>query len=859
MHESGFFAEKLEAFGDAPALILESGEVISYRDLAARADEFSRSLGETRKLLLLESRNQLESVVAYLGALRGRHPVIMAPEGSLEKDPTVVATFQPEVIFRFQAGTWRLLRQNSAALRLHGDLAVLLSTSGSTGSAKLVRLSRDNINANARSIASYLELTSSERPITSLPIHYSYGLSVLNSHLSVGACVVLTELSVSEEAFWGKVAAQKVTSIAGVPYTYEIFERLGIRNRSLPHLRSLTQAGGRLGAELVKSYANWAREKSIKFFVMYGQTEATARIAYLPPHLAATHSDCIGVPIPDGKLVIENERGEEIVGTNVVGELVYNGPNVMLGYATAREHLGLGREVHSLRTGDLALRTDENLFRITGRTSRFSKLFGLRIGFDEIEKELRARKLEAYVTGNDQLIAIYITTAVAHAEIVAALVDKYQLPESCFEVIGGSPPPQLSSGKIDYRSILSAAQAARQASSAIAGTGIESKDTTERIIAAFRTIRTRSRATPSDSFIGLGGDSLNFVEVSLALERVLGSVPRGWEKLTIAELAALGNRERASMVVIPTDVFIRALAILGVIATHVGGLHAGGGAYLLFVVSGFNFARFQSTHLFAGKAAQVARTFLLNIVLPYYAVIFAYFALRRSPDIASFFLVSNLFGRFGSFLEPFWYIEALTQVALLTCLAFAAPTLRKVALRNPWATCLGFVAAAACSRLLLPDLANYMVYANRLPQRVLILFALGWLMFFSTTFRQKLVFTGILLVIASFFYTAMVSHFAWLVAGALLIVWVPHVSLPRLIGTVFSMIGGCSYYIYLTHIIVVAGALRFVPRFALPVSWLVAPPVGFAARWAWHTVMSAAQKLFPSKTPQDAAADAKIG
>jgi acyl-CoA synthetase (AMP-forming)/AMP-acid ligase II len=242
-----------------------------------------------------------------------------------------------------------------------------------------VRLSYAAIDANAKQIAEYLELTARDRPITTLPIHYSYGLSVVTSHLNVGATIILTGQSVIDAAFWQLVRKEEVTSLAGVPYTYELLDRVGFRDMSLPSLRTLTQAGGRLPPETVRRYTEWAKARDARFFVMYGQTEATARMSYMPPARILDAPDCIGIPIPRGSFRLIDETGTTISSPGTVGELVYSGPNVMLGYALSPDDLSKGRELEELRTGDLASRDAQGLYRIVGRKSRFAKLYGLRI------------------------------------------------------------------------------------------------------------------------------------------------------------------------------------------------------------------------------------------------------------------------------------------------------------------------------------------------------------------------------------------------------------------------------------------------------------------------------------------------
>ncbi|MGH6998845.1 MAG: AMP-binding protein, partial [Phenylobacterium sp.] len=405
------FAGRLEAHGHALAVATDAGERLSYIELAARADEFAASLPPGRHLLLIEAANELAPLVAYIAALRHGHPVIMAGDGGAGQLQRTIETYRPSIRFRKDGARWVAEAGPPGPRSLHPDLAVMLSTSGSTGAAKLVRLDRGAVEANAKSIGEYLGLTSDDRAITTLPIHYSYGLSVVNSHLAAGGAILLTARSVVDDAFWDFFAAEEATSLAGVPYTYELFERIGLRLRRLPSLRTMTQAGGRLPPETARTYADWARGAGVRFFVMYGQTEATARMAYVPPELLSDNPGCIGLAIPGGAFHLVDETGRVVDGPEAQGELVYRGANVMSGYALVEADLAKGRELSELPTGDLAMRDAQGLYRIVGRKTRFSKLFGLRISFDEVEDRLRRQGVSAIVTGDDELLAVGVVAA----------------------------------------------------------------------------------------------------------------------------------------------------------------------------------------------------------------------------------------------------------------------------------------------------------------------------------------------------------------------------------------------------------------------------------------------------------------
>jgi acyl-CoA synthetase (AMP-forming)/AMP-acid ligase II len=353
------FVDQLASYTDRPAL-LSCSEVVTYHDLDSRVSETLERLGHQRRLVLLEGSNTVSAVVTYLAALRGNHPVLLADGKRRDRLSDIVHTFDPDVIIGPDG--WNERRAGTKH-DLHPDLRLLLSTSGSTGSPKLVRLSADNLQSNAESIASYLGLTPDDRAISNLPLAYCYGLSVVHSHLAAGASVVLTDLSVMDPHFWRLAEDRAITSFAGVPHTFALLDRTDEPWFSLPTLRYVTQAGGRLTASEVQRISRLGRRYGWGLYVMYGQTEATARMAYVEPEEAEQHPHSIGRPIPGGTLRIDTP------GADGVGELVYSGPNVMMGYASQPADLAEPGTLAELRTGDLARKDAEGRFRIVGRLS----------------------------------------------------------------------------------------------------------------------------------------------------------------------------------------------------------------------------------------------------------------------------------------------------------------------------------------------------------------------------------------------------------------------------------------------------------------------------------------------------------
>ncbi|MEE3466956.1 MAG: AMP-binding protein [Eubacterium sp.] len=336
--------------------------------------------------------------------------------------------------------------------RLHPDLALLLTTSGSTGSPKLVRQSRTNVLVNAASIVDYLEIGEFDRAITTLPMSYTYGLSIVNSHLLAGAELLLTDISIMQRDFWDFFQKEKASSLAGVPYTYEMLKKLKFMKMLLPSLKYMTQAGGRLRPELHKEFAEFATLTRKRFYVMYGQTEATARMAYLPYVHAEKKVGSIGVAIPGGALFLEDENGEQITEPHKVGELVYHGRNVTYGYAEELADLAKGDENDGvLHTGDMAEMDEDGYFFITGRKKRFLKIYGNRVSLDECEELIENHfSVECACTGEDDEMRIFVTGKIGEAVVVDFIAGKTGLNPKAFTVKNVPTIPRSGSGKKAY-------------------------------------------------------------------------------------------------------------------------------------------------------------------------------------------------------------------------------------------------------------------------------------------------------------------------------------------------------------------------------------------------------------------------
>ncbi len=778
------FAVDLARHGHRPALHTPDGS-ISYaaldRRVATARAELDALVGTTRQLVRLSPAPTVDFVVAWLASLTGGHATLLTHNDGLARAYTSSIEYDDRA--------WR--PTGAPAPALHPDLRLLLSTSGSTGSPKLVRLSQANLDANASAIASYLGLRSDDVAVTTLPLDYCYGLSVLHSHLAVGASLMLDDRSVTDPSLWADARERGVTSFAGVPYTFDLLGAAGWPE--LPALRQVTQAGGRMAPERVTALAEQGRLEGWDLFVMYGQTEATARMAYLPPALTLTHPSAVGVAIPGGTFRIDPVDGAE----PGVGELVYSGPNVMMGYADSPADLSLRQRSGDLRTGDLARITD-GLVEIVGRRSRFAKVFGERIDLDRVQTLLCLGGHDVACAeaadGSGLVVAVPgPSEALTLDEVRAATAADTRLPGHAIRVVPVDDLPRLPNGKINQQAVarLEVPEVVEQGTAATS------------IARLYERILGCGPVGPDDSFVGLGGDSLSYVELSLRLERRIGRLPADWPRRSIEDLATLlGNADhprRRGWARIDTTIALRTAAIVFIVGTHTNLWLLYGGAHVLLAVAGANFARFHLTD--ESSRDRVRRVFRATsrVVVPAILWIGAVSLVTGDYLWRSVFLLNDVLGG-RNWSEPawhYWFIEVIVLFAVGAGLLTAIPRIMALERRHRFALATGLTALALVPRFWATSTSydGDLIHSSTF---VAWLFLGGWAASVARNVPQRLAVTTLLLA-GTWDFTGDVARDLMIAGGVALLVWVPTVPWPRVLVGLTGTIASASLYVYLTH------------------------------------------------------------
>ena len=451
---------------DAIAAIDSQGNQLTYGQLR----NFSIDAGKLmpkRSLFFLLVENNVGGIAWTMGnIMAGNVPLILNAHLDQTLYDSLFEIYQPPYVCvpaamagRFSYETvctnydYTLLRTGNDACPLHEELSHLLPTSGSTGSPKLVRHKYANIEAAGLNISTFFELTDKDRPLMVLPLYYTMGLSMVFSHFYVGATVLITNLNMTDRNFWKFMKEEHATSFTGVPYSFEILNLMRFFRMDLPDLTLLTQGGGRMPRELNLKFAEFCKEHGKKWIATYGQSECTARMAWLPAKWAIEKVGSIGRAVPNGELSLIDDEGNPITTPKTEGEMCYRGKNVTMGYARKKEDLLLGDERHGfIRTGDLAYFDEDGCYYIVGRMGRFLKLFGMRVGLDECERIIKGKfpNIECACVGTDEKMLVYMTDENYKTLVKDELVARLKLVASSFDVRIINEIPKNEAGKILY-------------------------------------------------------------------------------------------------------------------------------------------------------------------------------------------------------------------------------------------------------------------------------------------------------------------------------------------------------------------------------------------------------------------------
>ena len=459
------YFNEIKKYKNNIALITEK-ENFSYNSLIDYSNKFFKKIKE-RSLVLIKCQNSFETFIAYITFVKLNCPIILV-DGNLidENYIEIINAYKPDYIFQIKRNTkielnyslyntfgfYDLLENKKKIdIKINDDLSLLIPTSGSMGSPKFVRQSYQNVFSNIEQVSESLNIKLKDRAITTMPLNYTYGLSIVNSHLYNGSSIILNSHSFIDKNFWNILKEKQASNFGGVPFMYEMLDKVGFEEKITKSLKYITQAGGKLSKNLLKKFTQICKNNNLKFFTMYGQTEATSRMSFLDWDFSETKVGSVGKPVKGGKFSLISDDGKIINNSNEIGELVYEGKNVSMGYASSYLDLDKSDDNNGkLLTGDLAVKDDDDFYYITGRLKRISKIFGIRINLDEVENLLKKWGFDCVCTGDDKILNFFLVNNFDNEKMIDQISRNIGIHKSAIQLKKIKTIPRNKIGKILY-------------------------------------------------------------------------------------------------------------------------------------------------------------------------------------------------------------------------------------------------------------------------------------------------------------------------------------------------------------------------------------------------------------------------
>jgi len=686
------------------------------------------------------------------------------------------------------------------------DVALISFTSGTEGSPKGVILSHHNLANVVIRLNLLMQLDDSISEYIGVPVYHSFGFGRCRAVATVGGRFFIPGHGFNPSEIGAMLKNGEINAISAVPSLWRILfankDLIGNYGKRVRWIEIGSQYMSRQEKEELKALFPEAR-----IVQHYGLTEAS-RTTLLEIHAAEGEAlESVGQVFGSVAIKLTEE-----------GRIAIRGEHVAQGYLIEGKETPLKDDEDWFLTKDLGSLEDGYLY-YKGRADDVINCGGIKVHPETLETKIYAsigysnslaicRKRDP-IRGEGFLVAVTKDLGVEQQQLRDAVVQATQElgvnAANAVTVIEVDSLPKTATGKIQRKQLADWYEQEFFQEGQLA-------DTTDSTLAngsPIQTILCRAlkihQVQPQDTFISLGGDSLSYIQLSMELERHLGYLLRNWEQMPVSELEKLVPQKRFSTT-IEMNILLRALAISGVVMNHSGFHFIEGGAMLLLLIAGLNFSRFQGCALIQGQLKSIL-PLLKHILAPYFIIAIAYQVWKQKFDPMVLFLLSdfqNTQQQTEHNIFFVWFIANLVQTIILFSIPFSIQAVRNFAKASPWRFGIVSLGIGVATRILGHWVWESSYTADQVPHMLFWLFALGWCIHFAKSRAEKIGTTALILMTVPAFLGFEGLQGWWTLIGAVLLLWLPYVSIPSLIKSPIQMISAASYYIYLTVLIFIA-------------------------------------------------------
>ncbi|MBU2677582.1 MAG: AMP-binding protein [Gammaproteobacteria bacterium] len=692
--------------------------------------------------------------------------------------------------------------------------AQIVFTSGTEGEAKAILLSHGALADVVDRLNSIMKLDSTVSEYIGVPVTHSFGFGRCRAVAAVGGRCYIPEKGFNPVELASMLKDDTINAVSAVPTMWRLVlarpEVIGDQGRKVKWIE--------IGSQFMSAVEKEQMKKLFPNAIIiqhYGLTEAS-------------RATLLDISATRGELLESVGRATDSVAVKIsdTGRIMIRGPNVASGQVIAGKVKSLTGTDGWYTTADLG-RLDRDFLFFEGRADDQINCAGIKVNPDLLQAKIDCRlgvKNKVAVAGFVEklrgegfFVAIEAGTGISRDEVQDAVDAELLLlgidARSSVRVREVPKIPRTDTGKVRRRQLTR-----RYADLCEETSAPRSPVSRQSIPAMFAEIFPNVEVRARDTFKSLGGDSLNYVQMLMLLENHLGFVPPGWDRATVTELQKLPPKHETTFYTwLDTTIFLRVLAILAVVATHSGGAVLGGGTLLLFVLIGFNMARFKMATLINGDVWQWVRTFASIILIPYYVFALLYLGWNKSFEPDVLLLYANLVSAKITVTFPFWFVQVLIQCLLVIGIIFSVPALRRFAARSTVSFSLWLLMLFIGIRAVYPYFWDTTYLINLVPLRFMAILWLGWCFCVVETFRHRLL-LAIIGVGFAILDTGLSTMTAWLAFGSLFLAFVPRVPIPAFSRQAFSDIGSATFYIFafngiiifaLSHMQIESGAVVF--------------------------------------------------